>query len=117
MSDRLDQLRRQRALVQEQLAWLDREIAGAEVRAGQQSASAIPASARAAEKVTAPASDAASLSTGTNSGDEEDLIGRYGVGPETVRNDVRKGCFIYFAAALVLFAAGVAVLYFTLRSR
>ncbi len=117
MSDRLEQLRRQRALVQEQLAWLDREIAGAEVRAGPEATPTSAATARAADDKAAPASEAASLSTGTSSGDEEDLIARYGAGPETVKSDVRKGCFIYFAAAVVLLAAVVAALYFTLRSR
>ena len=48
--------------------------------------------------------------------EDDDLTARYRVAPDALRNDVRKGCFIYFAAALLLLAAGVAILYFTLRS-
>ena len=117
MSDRLAHLRRQRTLAQEQLDWINHEIAAAEIGAGPKpnpvahmpgdvvppatAASAVVASGVAAKDTTA---------------EGDDLIARYGVAPEALRNDVRKGCFIYFAAALLLLAVGVAILYFALRT-
>jgi cobalamin biosynthesis Mg chelatase CobN len=117
MPDRLAQLRRQRALAQEQLDWLNREIATAEA------SKAPPASARtsSAEESTLglapPAAGSPALSTEATTTAEEDIIARYRVGSDTLKKDVKKGCVMYFFAALLLLGALVVILYFSLRSR
>ena len=45
------------------------------------------------------------------------ILEKYRVAPTTMQQDVRKGCFLYFAAGLLLFALGVTVLYFAISSR
>lgn len=47
----------------------------------------------------------------------DDILARYRSAPGTVKQDVRKGCLLYFALALIVFAGGVAILYFTLGPR
>ena len=42
------------------------------------------------------------------------LLDEYRVAPDTLKTDVRKGCFLYFAAALLAVAATVVILYFLL---
>ena len=117
MPDRLVELRRQRALVQEHLAWLDREIVAAEnapsapaaataVRDARPGPSAAPvAVARTGNlaPVAAPSPDA--------------ILEEYAVAPGTVKSEVRKGCLLYFVAALALLVLVIAVLYFALSSR
>lgn len=105
-ADRLAELRRQRALAQEQLAWLDREIAAQ--TAGQMAtppaASALPPiSPRADTPPTAASADA--------------LMEDYRVPPAALHQDVRKGCFVYFALALAVLVAVTLGLYFALRHR
>ncbi|MBL9186417.1 MAG: hypothetical protein JNK23_02970 [Opitutaceae bacterium] len=105
MPDRLDELRRQRALVQEHLAWLEREITATEGKAAPNKptvATPLPAM-RAATQASAP------LDTRV-----EDVLAHYRKEPATVKQDVRKGCLIYFALALFAVAAVVALFYFTL---
>lgn len=118
MSDRLAHLRRQRALAQEQLDWINREIAEAEAPGGQKPIAAVPKT-----KETAPALVSAGVpvplpatSATAATPEDEEIIARYRVGTDALQKDVRRGCFIYFAVALFLLAVGVAILYFTLRS-
>ncbi len=113
MPDRLSQLRRQRALVQEQLEWINREIASAEA-GGEVSPAPV---ARSVALQNAAAAPAASPPTTATTAVEEDIIARYRVGSDTLKHDVKKGCAIYFSAALLLLAAVVVILYFSLRSR
>jgi len=97
MSDRLADLQRQRALAQEQLAWLDREIA----RETRQ----LPAAVSAASKPLASAAKARTA---------DEIIAQYQQNPLTTEKDVKKGCYLYFACALgavVLFALGVYLFY------
>jgi hypothetical protein len=109
MPDRLAELRRQRALVQEHLAWLDREIAAA-----------APPAPPAAPMPPAPASGAAPAAPpppAAGAADVDEIVAHYRSAPGAVREDVRKGCLLYFALALAVFAAGVAILYFTIGPR
>jgi len=98
--DRLRELRRQRALVADQLARLDREIAAA--TDSPPGGAAPPATASPTEPETAfPAT-----------------LDATAVDPTAVRNDTRRGCFLYFAAALLaLGLALAAVYYFFYRDR
>ncbi len=110
MADRLEELVRQRALVQEHLAWLNREIA----RAAESARMGVPPSGPAdpakpgAEQPCVPPGALTPVAA-------DDILARYQVSPATVKRDVRLGCALYFAAALVLVATLVAGLYFLLQ--
>ena len=117
MFDRLAQLRRQRALAQEQLEWINREIAEAETRARENPG---PTAGLSGEKLGSDSTVAASTPSAaptTPSAAEEAIIAPYRVAPEALNRDVRKGCLLYFFAALLLLAVGVAILYFSFRAR
>ncbi len=96
--ERLAELQRQRALVQEQLTWLDREIAAA------QAATTPPPRGDAARPmspsvtVTSPASVAALPDLQPD--------------PLAARRDTRRGCFIAFALALAIFFGTLVAIYF-----
>lgn len=122
MADRVAELLRQRALMQEHLAWLEREIAAAQAAsAGGQ----LPEPARTKAVVPAPlvpnrpaapeplplAAPPASQSIP----DPEVLIEEYRVRPDEVHQDVRKGCLLYFVGAFVVLGLVVVGLYFALR--
>jgi hypothetical protein len=130
MPDRLAELVRQRALVQEHLAWLDREIAnarqppspGAEapplVSPPSISASSMPTVGTSVQTSKNPG-EAGHVAGGpeTLTSDVDTILAQYQVAPTVVKQDVRKGCFLYFAAAFVLLGLGVTLLYFLLSSR
>lgn len=163
--DRLAELLRQRALVREHLAWLDREIATASGSPDRPDAPvtppapqtppasfSIPASrpappppqsrpqpgspalsgagylasqAAAIARQTAASRAEAAQAAAASSGDESPLVNatadailqEYRTEPGSVKEDVRKGCFLYFFAALALVAAGVIALYFLISKR
>ena len=136
MSDRLQDLLRQRALIHEQLAWLDREIAAA---ADAADATAAPAVAPAPRPVSTPpqpsylASQAAAIAAhqaaaarDTSTARRENpavaaaadaILEKYRVQPDSLKTDVRKGCFLYFFGALAVVAVIVVGLYYTLSGR
>ena len=136
MSDRLQDLLRQRALSQEQLAWLDREIAAtsaadatttptpapaprparaplpqpgylasqpAAIAEHQAAAARDPATARGENPAVAAAADA--------------ILEKYRVQPDSLKTDVRQGCFLYFFGALAVVAVIIAGLYSALSGR
>ena len=124
MSDRLTELARQRALVSEHLAWLDREIAA--LRAVSPPPPPAPVSLP-SPAGAAPIIPAATTSLGTNVApvsktsnpfsNPDTILEQYRVNPSTVKQDVRKGCFLYFIGAFVVVGIVVAILYFLIRSR
>jgi len=125
VSDRLAELSRQRALVQEHLAWLDREIAALKGAAGaselRQSAplAAAPQAAQAGGAAVPP-SPIASVTVipaapAADPADAEAMIQRYGYDPTSGTADVKRGCWIAFGAALVLLGLAVTVAWFLLR--
>lgn len=101
MSDRLQQLLRQRALLQEQLAWIDSEIA-AENRTNP------PAPKVDALPIPTPAIASAENSRAL----ADDLIARYKPDTVSVKEDVKKGCFLYFFLAFAVVGLGLIALYF-----
>ena len=131
MSDRLAELRRQRELLQQHLAWIDREITAeqakenpAETAAKLAAAVALAAPKTSSASARAPAASpaAASPSAGSviaanASPDADRILEEYRVPPRALHSDVRKGCLLYFAAALALFIGVVAILYFALSRR
>ncbi|MDE3084872.1 MAG: hypothetical protein KGJ37_06620 [Verrucomicrobiota bacterium] len=89
--DRLQELRRQRALVQEHLNWLEHEI----VRLTGKAASA--PSALPAEKTPS---------------DAEAILEQYSGESRSAASTARRGCLFAFFIALGFFALGVIALYF-----
>src|SRR5687768_7720154 len=146
MSDRLSELVRQRALVLEHLAWLDREISQASTAAPTvpdlqsippaptlSSTAQVPAAAPAFNPPSVSASSGAPASPGSDArvpigsaalrggtapgGISEKMLEQYRVSPKAVHQDVRKGCLLYFVGAFVLLGIVVAILYFSISSR
>lgn len=107
--DRLAELRRQRALVQRHLEWLDQEIENAtgQVARAPSSAEAKPIIALATALPARAASGSAAAPTPV-----ESLLGEQPRAASDVRQDVKKGCLLYFAAAIAAVMFTVAVLYF-----
>jgi hypothetical protein len=126
MSDRLAELRRQRELVQQHLAWLDREIAAEAAKQNPaQTAAALAAAVAATTPKISPAplaQSAADVSATPPAAaqanpDADRILEEFRVSPSALHHDVKKGCFLYFAAALALFFAIVALLYIALSRR
>jgi len=114
---RLDELRRQRALLQEHLTWLDREIE-AEGNGAAASAALPPAlEAIGTSAPPVPSSSAVEAAAPTTTVEVDAILADYRTPASKLQQDVRLGCFMYFAAALVAVAAGVVALYFLLRHR
>jgi hypothetical protein len=80
VSDRLEQLRRERRLIAEHLQWLDREIAAEQ--------GAVP---QAAQEIPSP----------DPRQEEADVIARYAPSPQAAAASARRGCLLY--AGIVLF--------------
>lgn len=121
MSDRLAELRRQRALLQEHLDRLDGEIARAGGEPGLRSLPSAPPlpppsklpPVRAAVRplIVAPLPAAASPSA------VEALAAPYQPNSADVQREVKRGCLLYFTAALVLLGFGVLLLYVLISTR
>ncbi len=95
VSDRLQDLRRQRALVQQHLAWLDTEIAAAESPAGTlPSGHPIPVD-------TAPSAAATP--------EEAEALALARAEAVNAPAQAKLGCWIVFAGAFVLLFAAIAV--------
>ncbi len=139
MPDRLADLRRQRALIAEHLAWLDREIA---TTASAQPAAILPAPYPASIDTPAPVVSAAPLSpppafagtSATPPPSAPTMVGGFRVAspaplpgpipeplPETdpvnIRENVRRGCFLYVALAALLVVLGGALLVWAGRAQ
>ncbi len=95
MSDRLKELQRQRALAQEQLAFLDREIAR-ETGGTTQVPPSIPVSQPVAPSV-------------------EDIIAQFQRQDRPVHSEVKRGCFLYFFVALGLLGLALVAFYYLRR--
>lgn len=99
--ERLDELRRQRALVRQHLEWLDREIAAA----APEDRPATPMPTSPVATATPPHPAAATLPT-------------YEPDPEGARQAARRGCFILAAIILALLTISlVAIYYWRYRDR
>ncbi|HLP26775.1 MAG TPA: hypothetical protein VK477_13925 [Acidobacteriota bacterium] len=117
MQDRLAELRRQRTLVAEHLAWIDREIAAATPAESPAQlptdisrtapTPAVPAILGVPQPVAAtsplPLGDASAAGA-------VPLPSLPETKPAEIQSDVRRGCFIYFALATFLGLAGVALI-------
>jgi hypothetical protein len=105
VSERLKDLQRQRALAQEQLAWLDREIARESNTLPTPTAS-IPSPAPVAPPKAIPAQAEA---------EAEAMLAQYRSDPDAMQRNVKRGCILYFLAALGLLALGLLAFHFLYR--
>ena len=125
MPDRLAELRRQRAHIADHLAWLDREIASAAATIQPQESSAATAPSAAFPEPTPqpfapkpPLDPAAILAVAKPSpataAVRPDTDAHAHLLPEhqpaDVKQDVRRGCFLYFGLASLLVVVGCALL-------
>lgn len=112
MSDRLQELLRQKALLDEQAAWFEREIALERARTGGPAA---PAAAPAFPPVTplAPATPAAAPAPVALSLDAEAeaIIDQYRAPAQSSRRLLQWGCILYVIGALVLLILSVLAIY------
>jgi len=128
MPDRLAEIRRQRALVAEHLAWLDREIAAAAPATAAPVAptttAVVPAPIAPPATAPSPLDPAAILAqvAGSKSGPLPAAVADPDAHPvpehqpADIKNDVRRGCLLYFALASVAVVAGTAFLIWAARS-
>jgi len=98
VSDRLDALRRQRALAQQQLDWFDREIAALDASA--------PTGPAATSLPVAPpgATDIATAGPA--------IPDAYTPDPVTTSQEVRRGCLLWAVAVGLLLAAVILAVFF-----
>lgn len=113
MPDRLQDLQRQKALVQEQLAWLDREIAAIE----KKKVSVLPPEPAAIMMPVTPAKSAAIGSVDAAAAERaaEEILAQYQQESQSLQKNVKRGCFLYLFAAIGLLILGVCVLYLATR--
>lgn len=104
MSDRLKELQRLRAAAQEQVAWLDREIAKEQSLASGTLQTAIPKPPSFGAGTPAPRESTSPL-------DADKLIQRYQTGSGSIRDEVKRGCFLYFFGAFALLIVAVVIFY------
>lgn len=103
MQDRLEELRRQRALIADHLAWMDREIgalsaSGANPATDPDGPAASPAGSprpTVSGPIAPPKTDAAPAETPAAPTVPE-------TNPGDIKDDVRRGCFLYFGLASLL---------------
>jgi len=96
MPDRLPELQRQRALLQDHLAWLDREIAAAQGKL-------VPMPPAASQPAPAKA-PAAPLHSATSEAAAEIIISQYQKDPGSVKTDTKRGCLTIFGYAMGVLA-------------
>lgn len=110
MSDRSDELRRQRDLLRENLAWLEGEIAR-EDSAPAQEAPPRQAPPRLAQPTF-------SVSASDRDRDAEAILAQYRMPAPAVESQTKRGCILYFVVALFLFLAlsGGIIFYYYARS-
>ncbi|HEV8073515.1 MAG TPA: hypothetical protein VGP21_05220 [Opitutaceae bacterium] len=103
--DRLQELRRQRALVQEQLTFLDREIAAASGQAQPAKPSPPPVPAAYLQPATPPA----------DGGEASEVIKSFEAESRANPATAKWGCIGIFVAGLVLLALCVAAFYYYVK--
>jgi hypothetical protein len=102
MSDRLQELLRQRALIEDQLAWINREIAAS------QEVPPLPTRANGLTQ-TVPATPTPSVGA---SNEAEKILGEFKKDTSIVQTDARRGCLLIFSIAMGLFVLAVIVGYY-----
>jgi len=122
VSDRLNELQRQRALVQEHLGWLEREIARELGQPAAPAATAAPVppppTPAPAPSAAVPATPADKLSEEAAARAAEEVFARYQPTRGQSPGDIKKGCVLYFVFAmglLVIFTISAYFVYVATR--
>ena len=110
MSDRSDELRRQRDLLREHLAWVEREIAREAVEAPEQAPVYQPPPRLVQPHFSVSASDA--------DRDAEAILAEFRRSAPAVEAQTKRGCILYFVACLgLLLAVVLGAVYYYYRAR
>jgi hypothetical protein len=106
MDERLSELIAQRALIRKHLDWLDKEIAGAQapVPATPDPATPPPETPRGTLPVYAPPA----MDLAPSLAEAEAFLPP---DPVAIRQDVRRGCWIWFAISMLALAGGIALIF------
>jgi hypothetical protein len=110
MADRLQELLHQKALLNEQAAWLEREIIAERARIGALSKPAPKAPDESPPDEPLPDALASPAVVDANA---NAILEQYRSSPRSLQQEVRRGCFLYFFGALALLGLVVAVIYLT----
>jgi hypothetical protein len=108
VSDRSEELRRQRELVREHLAWLDREIAAAEGSTLPQERAPLSPPRIVPPSYSSPAQP--------EPADAEAILSEFRQDTTSITSDTRRGCILYVVAALGVLALIVTAMFFYIRS-
>lgn len=121
MSDRLQELLRQKASLDEQAAWFEREIALERARAGGNPPGAAPVAAPAPAPATTPAlatpAAAPAAMTPALDAEAEAILEQYRAPAQSSRQQLKWGCILYLIGALALVALSVLAIYLHARRR
>jgi hypothetical protein len=110
VSDRSEELRRQRDLLREHLAWIEREIA----REAAEAAIVSPVE----EPPPSLAQPHFSISASDSDRDAEAILAEFRRSAPAVEAQTKRGCILYFAVAIGLFLAlSAAFIFFYARAR
>jgi len=112
MSDRLNELQRQRAIIQGHLAWLDSEIAAAQGSIP----TALPSLASFQPQAPTPPVPSTIATPAAPYQDADELIAKFGTDTKSSAQSARRGCFLVFALSLLLLGLIVYGLYRYSRS-
>jgi hypothetical protein len=108
VSDRLDELRRQRSLQREHLDWIEREIAALEA------AARTAPTARAAPGAEPPEIEAAVATDADRTA--EAILSEYVQPAASIEQRTKLGCILYLALALALMALCIGAVYLHARA-
>jgi hypothetical protein len=98
VSDRLSELQRQRDLLREHLAWIEREIA-AEVNDG-------------APLPLQPIAPAPAIRAPLDPHEADAILAQYSKPPASIATQTKAGCILYFVVGVALLAVAGTVIYF-----
>lgn len=112
MPDRLDELRKQRALVQQHLTWLDHEIAAVTVTRLTLPPFAMRSSTGTRPPISPTATNLAVPMGGPKPAVVVPELSDFQVNPDDVQVDTRKGCILYSALAFLILILILVVIYF-----
>jgi len=111
MSDRLEELLRQRAAIQAHLAWLDREIA----ETAERLSPSIPPPAAPAKIVSSTKPEPKpeeEPSVAESNAQAERIMADYKQDVGRQQSDIKRGCFLYLASAFAVLAIFLLLFYF-----
>jgi hypothetical protein len=101
VSDRLSELQRQRGLLREHLAWLEREIAAE--AGGPRPAAPLPLETLASAPVSRP---------GLDPHEADAILAQYSKPPTSIATQTKAGCILYFVVGIALLAVAGTGFYF-----